>query len=175
MLQFREKISFASLPATKQNNLPCPLLYSWTNSKGALFNRIQPWLYLFHNTKPKAPSDNSPVEADKEPMLDTAAVNLSEQATTLQPFQARSSPVIGHVLMKFMGKFQLIQLHSHWKKILLNSRPGHFSCDRTQTPRDMILIHLLSNSGRLLLAHRQACTELKCSWFIQRDKMSVSA
>lgn len=43
---------------------------------------IQPWLYLFHNTKPKEASDNSMVEADKEPMLDTNTVNLSEQANT---------------------------------------------------------------------------------------------
>lgn len=73
---------------------------------------IQLWLYLFHNIKPNIASDNSTVEADKEPTLDTNAVNHSEQSDTLQPFPARSSPVCGDVLMIFMGRFQLIQLHS---------------------------------------------------------------
>lgn len=73
---------------------------------------IQLWLYLFHNIKPNIASDNSTVEADKEPTLDTNAVNHSEQSDTLQPFPARSSPVSGDVLMIFMGRFQLIQLHS---------------------------------------------------------------
>lgn len=72
----------------------------------------QLWPYLFHDIKPKVALDNSTAAADKEPALGTNAVNHSEQSDTLQPLPARSSPVSGDVLMIFMGRFQLVQLHS---------------------------------------------------------------